>query len=329
MDGLPAWLRWRKIDSLPPPDGGPVRWGNLAVGYDLVWVEDCELWAALSPASIAWVLSDDIRFSAQPKGAAEGFLLTSDGERHRRERTLFWNHFGRQLASAVRTVDDAWRDTATGHTSSLSTVDTCREAWRGVMGVDASDRDLEALVANIRAGSKHDPTIARLMHDDGPARRLRLTIEQTTDAAIATERATFLLVAMSVALLQTLPGAAILASHTQHEVGGTLSFGAIDEILARDTPLVGLFRFVRAPDPLAIASPTGSDTPIQLCWLAANQRRADGDRPWTFGSGPHACPARSLSLRVIREALRDEGVSNGSPLVIDQMVLPHVRMPLF
>lgn len=329
MDGIPAWLRRGHVDRLPAAHDGPTRWQDLATGVDIVWVEASELWAALSPAAIAWILSDDVRFSAQPAGAADGFLLTSDGERHRGERSLFWKHFGPQLASAAHSIDDAARAFSKGERTAVSTIDLCRHVWRRVMEVEATDIELNALVANIRAGSLHDPTIERMLHDDGPACRLRSRIEETNGATVATERATFLLVAMTVALLQTLPGAAVLASHTpRREWDGTRSLDAVDELLARDTPLVGLFRFVRAPDPLAVPGLAGEDTPIQLCWLAANQRRVDDAASWTFGSGPHACPARSLSLRVIRDALRHGGVKAASPLVIDQTVLPHVRMPL-
>ncbi|WP_432158325.1 hypothetical protein [Streptomyces sp. bgisy153] len=283
------------------------------------------LWAALTPTAIRWILSDETRFRAGPATVTDGFLLTSDGAQHRWERALFARHFGERLGMAAHRLERA--------PASAPAVAACREAWRVVFGSGADDRSLEALVGRVRQGrTDGDPVIEDLLSREGPARRLFQDLAANRARPTARRQTVFLVVALTVALLQTLPGAALLAGRRaalRAPETAMFTLGEVDSVLAEDTPLLGLFRFASAAEAPDGAPRTAEETPVQLCWLAANQRRGRDERPLTFGVGAHRCPARNMSLRMIRQTLPADG--SLGPLAgvrIDGLTLPHIRMPV-
>lgn len=328
---VPQHLDVVSVLELPDPRGGPEPWRRLGRGADIAWAVREQTWAALSPAAIHWVLANEPRFSAGRSDLQHGFLLTSDGDRHRRERQLFARHFGQRIVSASESmIRGEFKSAREAADLIAGASGLCRDVWRVIFAFDAPDNSLVDLVQHVKGGRRGAGEIEGELMRQEPLAGLLSDLQGTLPRAEAVRQASFLAVALSVAILQTLPGAAILAAHRKRlaaEEGELIDLKGADDLLAQDSPLLGLFRFASATDEFSQLSSRTGETPIQLCWVAANQRRDGAARSWTFGAGRHACPARNLALFTVQTTV-NSGMHVPSPLLIDGATLPHVRMPL-
>lgn len=310
-----------------------VTWKQLVANPRPVWVAEKSLWLVHVPAQVERVACDPRTFSSAVPGERRldcDPLLTVDPPQHTRDRYEFVHRFGPRIRRARRRALESARQLVSELPSSveLDLVSAfCRPLGAivgdevvGTIRPDAFNvapssvyRELERL-ASLRERPDRDTPIEEM--------RDALCAGGVTPERAA-GRAAGLACALLVACEETLPAGIAL---TLARVAGGDTTRAPRPLMA-DTPLLGLYRVARRAATVGGVRMRRGEQ-VFLAWAAANARGGTFD--YTYGFGPHRCPAAGLVDAVVGGAV-SELVTRAAVTLLDPVEYhahSHFRAPV-
>jgi cytochrome P450 len=291
-------------------------------------------WLVTRAADIRTVAEDPGRYSSAvgpARDPASEFLLTVDGPRHSDDRAVFLAAFMTvlpRIRAAIPNDARRLRDTL----PIGQPIDLLHAYLRPLCATVAQNLfqcDVDVVPALDRWATDllHPQRNARYLEESGTWVQQAIASDATSALlhAIAadltrrgrradeiTAQCHFLTTAVLVATIDTLSCAAALAvwrllsgsAQTAGPEAAPMDRRRVSCLLRSDTPLQGLYRMATAQSRLGAASVARGDQ-LYLAWGSANQEMELAGSPtdFTFGIGPHQCPARGLVLEVIRVTL--------------------------
>lgn len=293
-DVAEPWNAWQQLDRF---------------GAGVVWDESQQLWVVHTPELVSAVANDPGRFSSavpDERDMVLDFLLTVDPPRHGVDRRLFLRIFGPRLAAATRGSSEIvrWAGASITATRRLDLVagfckpvaDAVSSLVVGYLDAPELSRDAPADIRMelLRLSARERPEPS---DGEAPFEFLRqCLINEGLRPDVAAGRVSGLACSVLIALHGTLSAAIALAflgvaRGTPPDVG---------EPVKADSPLLGLFRIARTDAFLDGAAIRAGDR-LFLAWGAANRVSENGD--YSFGVGPHRCPASRLVNSVVSESV--------------------------
>ena len=281
-------------------------WQQLAKVGTPVWFEHQACWLVHRPSDIRNAARTPDVFSNQVSGSRNlrhDFLLTTDGERHRRDRRAFAHRFGGRLAvaeSAATTVIGSRlaRLPASGGVEMFS--DFCVPIAAEVADLVIGRLDEEIL---LEAAPEVAATLADMISDrarsstdESPVALLAEDLREAgCDSETADTRAGVLACSILLALQETLASALAL---TCLAIGHGERIDPQRPLKAR-SPLLGLFREATQDTQLGGALIRRG----QIVMLAFDAASYASTEDFSFGVGAHRCPAASLAKAVVNASV--------------------------